>query len=219
MFSSKAQLRKEKILGFEEARKLVLEHAESVRAARERAEQIPVLNSLGRTLAEDLRADRDFPPFPRATRDGYAVRSQDVQVKPAELKIVGEVRAGGSLPAGFRRLEGGQAISIMTGAPLPGGADTVVMVEYTERQADRVRVLKSVSSGENVVPRGSEARAGTLLIEKGTIVSHPQVALAASVGKSTVSVYARPRVAILSTGDEVVGIDQTPAENQIRNSN
>lgn len=170
-------------------------------------------------LAEDILADRDFPPFARATRDGYAIRSEDLQCSPAELTVVGQIRAGGNLPQGFSRLQNGQAVSIMTGAPVPDGADAVVMVEYTEHAGQRVRALRSVTAGENVVPRGSEATRGSTLASAGTVIGHAQIALAASVGKSNVSVYSRPRVAILPTGDEVVSIDATPAANQIRNSN
>jgi molybdopterin molybdotransferase len=107
----------------------------------------------------------------------------------------------------------------MTGAPVPEGADAVVMVEYSERQEKRVRFSKSAIGGENVVPRGAEARAGTVLMSRGAIIGHQQIALAAAVGKSSLSVSHRPRIAILSTGDEVVSIDARPADNQIRNSN
>ena len=193
--------------------------AELLRKQPRASERVPLLESLGRTLAEEIVADRDLPPFPRATRDGYAVCAEDVKLVPTELRIVGQIRAGGELPEGFTKLERGQAISIMTGAPVPCGANGVVMVEHTERKGDSVRLLRSVTNGENVVPLGSEARAGAVLIERGTRVSHAQVALAAAVGKSKVSVYSRPRVAILPTGDEVVPIDSEPASNQIRNSN
>jgi len=219
MKADKAQLRTEKILSFEEALTVVIEHAESVRVVADRIEQVPILASTGRTLAEDIFADRDFPPFPRATRDGYAVRSGDLRVGPAELRVAGEIRAGGAVPHGFARLAAGQAIAIMTGAPVPEGADAVVMVEYTQRLSDAVRILKSVSAGENIVPRGIEARQGSVIIERGTVLHYPQLALAASVGKSALKVYLRPRVSILSTGDEIVAIDQAPADNQIRNSN
>src|SRR5690348_11152629 len=115
MSNGKAQLRKEKILSFEEALTVVVEHAESLRPAAGRVEQVPILASTGRALAEDICADRDFPPFPRATRDGYALRSLDSQASPAELRVAGEIRAGGPLPHGFERLGAGQAIRIMTG--------------------------------------------------------------------------------------------------------
>src|SRR5205814_4836988 len=141
---------------------------------------------------EDLVADRDFPPFARAARDGYALRSADIRYTPAELEMVGKVRAGGDLPAGFVELGTGQAISITTGAPVPPGADAVVMVEHTEGQGRHVRVLRSVTAGENVVPRGSEAAAKSVLVQRGTVISAAQVALAAAVGNSQQSVYKRP---------------------------
>ena len=194
-------------------------HAELLRKQPRTSEQVPLLESLGRTLAAEIVADRNLPPFPRATRDGYAVSAEDVQLIPTELRIVGQIRAGGELPEGFTKLARGQAISIMTGAPVPSGANGVVMVEHTERKGDSVRLLRSVTNGENVVPLGSEARAGAVLIERGTRISHAQIALGAAVGKSRVSVYSRPRVAVLPTGDEVVPIDSEPASNQIRNSN
>jgi molybdopterin molybdotransferase len=112
-----------------------------------------------------------------------------------------------------------QAVSIMTGAPVPDGADAVVMVEHTQALAEGVRVLRSVAAGENIVPRGSEARTGALLVERGTVISHAHIAVGAAVGKSLLSVYAKPTVAILPTGDELVSIEAQPAENQIRNSN
>lgn len=215
----KAQSRIDNVLNFEEAQRTVLSHANQARFSQKQIEQVPILDSLGRVLAQPILADRDFPPFPRATRDGYAVRSEDVGRVPAGLKLAGEIRAGGDFPAGFTRLGSGEAISIMTGAPVPGGADAVVMVEYTERAGEHVRVLRPVAAGENVVPRGSEAKRGSSLVSPGTVISHPQIALAASAGKPMINVYSRPRIAILPTGDEIVPIDAEPAANQIRNSN
>lgn len=219
MPASQAYTRMEKILSFEEAQKCVRSEAELLLQQTHRKEHVALLSSLGRFLGEEIVADRDLPPFPRATRDGYAVRTDDMSAIPVELKIVGEVRAGGELPTGFSELESGQGISIMTGAPVPTGANAVIMVEHTERKGNSVRLLRSVTEGENIVPRGSEGRAGTGLISSGTRISHPQIALAAAIGKSTISVYSRARIAILPTGDEVVPIDSTPAANQIRNSN
>jgi len=218
MPANQARIRIEKVLSFEEAQRCVHAEAELLRQ-RPRSERVSLLSSLDRFLAEEVVADRDLPPFPRATRDGYAIRAEDTQAIPVELRIVGGVRAGGELPAGFSRLKHREAISIMTGAPVPSGANAVIMVEHTERKGDSVRLLRSITDGENVVPRGSEGRAGASLISPGTRISHPQIALAAAVGKSKISVYSRPRIAILPTGDEVVSIDSAPASNQIRNSN
>ncbi|MBO0910923.1 MAG: molybdopterin molybdotransferase MoeA [Acidobacteria bacterium] len=203
------------ILSFEEARRAVEGEASRVRSKRR--ERAGLLDAVGRVLAEPILADRDFPPFPRATRDGYAVRAEDLRKTPAELELVGEARAGGAPPAEL--VEHGQAVEIMTGAPLPQGADAVVMIEHTAREGNRVRVECGVRPEENVVPAGREARRGEELVSPGARLSYPEVALAASVGRSRLLVYAKPRVAVLSTGDEVVDIEAGPAANQIRNSN
>jgi molybdopterin molybdotransferase len=219
MATDRAHSRAERILTFEEAQQVVLNHAAALRTVARATQSVRLLDSLGRTLTEDILADRDFPPFPRATRDGYAVRSQDLQQPSLQFEVVGEIRAGGDLPKGFNCLKSGETVSIMTGAPVPEGADAVVMVEYSERQGKRVRFSKSAIAGENIVPRGAEARAGTVLVPRGAIIGHQQIALAAAVGKSSLSVSLRPRIAILPTGDELVSIDARPGDNQIRNSN
>lgn len=209
----------EQILSFEEAQQLVVAHADLLHKQQRQSEQVPLLASLGRTLAEDIVADRDFPPFPRATRDGYALRSEDLQRSPAELRVVGQIRAGGDFPPGFAKLEAGQALAIMTGAPVPDAADAVVMVEHAERRENIVRILRPVSAGENIVFRGSEGQGGSVLVAGGTVISHTQIAVAAAVGSAIVSVCLRPKIAVLPTGDEVVPIDQRPSDHQIRNSN
>jgi molybdopterin molybdotransferase len=216
---SKAHSREDRILSFEDAWQLVVEHAYEQRGIERQRQTAPLLECLGRVLAENIYADRDLPPFARATRDGYALHSEDVKHTPTVLKVAGEIRAGGDLPPGFTQLKKGQAVSIMTGAPVPDGADAVVMVEYTEGLGEAVRVLRPVAAGENVVLRGTEAHAGALLIEQGAVISHGHVAVGAAVGKSTLSVYAKPRIAILPTGDELVPVETNPAGNQIRNSN
>jgi molybdopterin molybdotransferase len=180
---------------------------------------VDLLAGLGRVLAEGILADRDFPPFDRATRDGYAVRAADLAEVPARLEVVGEVKAGDWPEPGVCSVGRGQAVGIMTGAPLPAGADAVVMVEHTSLAGHAVEVRRSVSVGENFVPRGAEARAGQLLLDRGRRLDHSGIAIAASVGKSRVQVFRKPRVAVLSTGDEVVEIDATPGPAQIRNSN
>jgi len=203
------------ILAFADARHIVEEQARTLRPGR--IELTSLLHSRGRVLAEDIAADRDFPPFPRAARDGYAVRSVDLAALPATLKVIGEVRAGSALSGGpLRRRE---AAEIMTGAPVPEGADAVVMVEYTARQGTSVAVERAVAAGENIVPAGSEARAGQLLLARGTRMGFAEVAVAAGVGKAQVGTYSLPRVGILSTGDEIVDVDAHPSPSQIRNSN
>jgi molybdopterin molybdotransferase len=209
------------VVSFEDARHLVEQHAAEVSPGE--VEEVDLLAGLGRVLAEGILADRDFPPFARATRDGYAVRAADVVAIPARLEVVGEVKAGDWLEPAVCSVGPGRAVGIMTGAPLPAGADAVVMVEHTssihESEGKLVEVRRSVGVGENFVPRGAEARAGQLLLERGRRLDHAGIAIAASVGKSRVQVFRKPRVAVLSTGDEVVEIDATPGPAQIRNSN
>jgi molybdenum cofactor synthesis domain-containing protein len=294
------------ILSFEQADGLVREYCRRILDRQGlRTEEIPLLQGLGRVLAEPILADRDFPPFPRATRDGYAVRAADVyqaglhqadldQTAPMPLRVVGQVKAGDSydLP-----LAAGEAVEIMTGAAVPQGADAVVMVEYTARKnapkmnrkgregsqreeglgrktsdtedvvgnlagdvlghlsndvlgnldehilgnldegeqespekpqavadelivADEwVEIQRAVLAGENIVPAGAEARAGQELLPRGVRLGPAQIALAAAAGKASVSVYRKPRVAILSTGDELVEVAEKPGPSQIRNSN
>jgi molybdopterin molybdotransferase len=203
------------ILSFEDARHVVEEQAAGL--VPRGKESIDLLHAFGRVLAESLVADRDFPPFPRATRDGYAVRSADLQQVPASLHVIGEIKAGAEhIPV---KLNSGEAVAIMTGAPVPPGADAVVMVEYTSSAGDRVEITRGVTRGENVVPAGAEARRGDGLLQPGIRLDAAAIAIAASIGKAEVEVYLRPRVAVLSTGDEVVDIHRQPGANQIRNSN
>ncbi len=214
-----------RVVSFEVARRLVEQHAAGVCPGE--VETVDLLGGLGRVLAEGVVADRDFPPFDRATRDGYAVRAADLAKLPARLEVVGEVKAGDWPEPGACAVGRGQAVGIMTGAPLPAGADAVVMVEHTslgdapagKSMAELVEVQRTVNQGENFVPRGAEARAGQLLLDQGRRLDHAGIAIAASAGKSRVQVFRKPRVAVLSTGDEVVEIEVTPGPAQIRNSN
>jgi len=205
------------VLSFSEALTVVQQHSSGLSPTE--PELVSLLDGVRLALAEDLVADRDFPPFPRATRDGYAVRSEDVSSMPAKLHCVGELRAGASLEQSSVTVKPGEAVEIMTGAPVPSGADAVVMVEYTDRNGEGVTVKRTVTAGENVVPAGSEARKGTVMASRGTRVNHVTVAVAAAVGRAEVAVYRRPRVAVLATGDELVDINFAPGPNEIRNSN
>jgi len=203
---------------------MVEEHAAKLLAECETSnhtESLNLLTARGRVLAEDIVADRDFPPFSRATRDGYAVCAADVKSVPAPLEVIGEIKAGDSAESSRRSLtlNRGQAVAIMTGAALPSGADAVVMVEYTKASGNKVEIQRSVKNGENFVPRGAEACKGQILVERGRRLDHAMIAIAAAVGKGHVEVFRRPRVGVLATGDEVVEIDAAPGAAQIRNSN
>jgi molybdopterin molybdotransferase len=205
------------LLSFAEARQAVEEYASRLSPAE--PEMVSLLEALGLVLAEDLRADRDFPPFPRSTRDGYAVRAADVAGVPARLCLIGEIKAGASTEQSGIIIGAGEAAEIMTGAPVPSGADAVVMMEYTQRSVDVVTVQRAVQAGENVVAAGSEATRGSLMVGRGMRVTHTTVAVAAAVGRAEIAAYRRPKVAILATGDELVDINLPPGPNEIRNSN
>jgi len=204
------------ILSFEQARHVVEEHAATLRPRGK--ELMELLDSPGQILAEPVLADRNFPPFPRATRDGYAVRAADLATLPATLAVIGEIKAGASVDAALK-IQSGQAAAIMTGAPAPPGSDAVVMVECTSREGDQVTITKGIAAGDNIVPIASEAKRGDRLLSPGVRLDHAAIAVAASVGRSHLLVYSKPRVAVLATGDEVVDIDLPLALNQIRNSN
>jgi molybdopterin molybdotransferase len=203
------------VLTFEAARNVVEDHASHTAPGGN--ETVALLHAVGRVLAEPIPADRDIPPFPRSTRDGYAVHTSDLSKLPAKLTVIGEIKAGPpQLPPALHR---GEAFAIMTGAPVPPGADAVTMVEYTSQQGDSVEITRGVTPGENIVPQGAEAKRGDLLLDRGTRLNEADIALAASVGKSQLQVFARPRVAVLTTGDEIVDLDAELKPAQIRNSN
>jgi molybdopterin molybdotransferase len=178
---------------------------------------VELASVLGRVSAQPLLADRDQPPFPRSTRDGFACRAAEMSAHEW-LKVTGTIRAG-EPPAG--PLPSGAAWEIMTGAAVPEEADAVAMLEHVERAGSQVRFLPhhSLSAGDNVVFRGAEARAGDELVPSGTRLGPAQIALAATCGYAAIKLFARPRVAILTTGDELAPVDSLPAPGQIRNSN
>jgi molybdopterin molybdotransferase len=190
-------------------------------------EQVDILEGLGRVLAEDLHADIDIPPFDNAAMDGYALRASDVATAakddPARLQVVGSVPAGRTSEISVGP---GMAVRIMTGAPLPAGADAVVPFEQTlERGPCRagrrpeVEVYSPVAPADYVRPRGEDVRVGELVLARGTLVRPQEIGVLASLGRSTYSVVRRPRVAIVATGDELVGINDEIAPGKIRSSN
>jgi molybdopterin molybdotransferase len=196
-------------LTFEEARECVLRNARRGGAT----ELVRLLEAAGRVLAEDITADRDYPPFPRSARDGFAVRAEDL---PGELRVVGEVRAGDVFNGSLRP---GEAVEIMTGAPLPAGADAVVMIEHTTREDEKIHIDRTLRSGENYSPQGTEARSGQTVLSSGCRLGFAHIAGLAMVGRECVTVYRKPRIAILPTGDEIVEVGERPLSFQIRNSN
>lgn len=178
--------------------------------------RIPLADADGLVLAEDLTADRDYPPFDKSLMDGFAVRCADVAGAPTTLKLIGEVAAG---QVASRPIGPAQTMAIMTGAPLPIGCDGVVPVEETSRDGEHVRFTRAVDASRYISRRGADITAGAAILQRGTRLGAAQIAAAAMIGAAHVSVYARPRVAVLSTGDELVSIGDTPIGAQIRNSN
>ena len=200
------------MLSFEDARACVVR--EITLAHREPpVETVPLDVAAGRVLAKAALADRDYPALDRSVRDGFAVRSVDV---PGKLRIIGESRAGGIFAG---QLAAGDAMEIMTGASVPAGADAVVMVEHVERDGDFVSVPISAAPGQFISFRGEEAAAGQQLLPAGKRIAYADVALLAATGHAQVKVYAKTRVAILPTGDELVPVAETPKDHQVRNSN
>ncbi len=201
------------MISLREAYEIVIE-----RTPRLEAETVPLLRAARRVLAEDVAADVNMPPFPRSSMDGYAVRAADLTTAPTRLQVVASIAAG-TFPD--FALQPGQAAKIMTGAPVPTGADAVQMVEKTRtcEQANHVEVLERVSTSANITPAGSEAKQGETVLRAGTFISPAAMGLLAAVGKSEVRVFRAPEVGILTTGDELVEITATPVRAQIRNSN
>jgi molybdopterin molybdotransferase len=199
-------------LTFADARETVLRETRKGRAIRH-VEEAGLEDGAGRVLAEDIAADRDSPAASRSVRDGYAVRAIDL---PGELTVIGEVRAGERFAA---EVGPGQAVEIMTGAPVPAGADAVVMVEHTRRLNGRVRIESSAEPHQFINPRGSEAAAHEVVLHAGTRLDYSGIALLAAFGRTRFRVYRKPEVAIIATGDEIVETDEMPQDFQIRNSN
>jgi molybdopterin molybdotransferase len=180
-------------------------------------ESVPISQAPARILAEDIIADTDLPPFDRAQMDGYAVRAADVASTPAHLKIVGESAAG----AGWHHaMKAGEAVRIMTGAPVPAGSDAVQQIELTrEPDGESVEILETVEAGRSIVRRGAEIKAGETVLRAGEEINAAMIATLASFGYAQVKVGRRPRVAVMATGSELVDVDQKPGRDQIRDSN
>ncbi len=181
-------------------------------------ERVSLLQAMGRVLTETVTADRDIPPLANSAMDGYAVRGADVEQTefPVRLRVVGEIAAGYVSPV---QVTPGTAVRIMTGAPVPDGADTVARFEDTRQDGDWVEVLVPYVSGTNVRPAGEDVRAGQAVLKPGMVLRPQEIGMLAAVGQTEVAVVRRPRVAILATGDEVVPPDQPPGPGQIRDAN
>lgn len=179
-------------------------------------EAIDLSAVFGRILAEDIFADSDLPPFNRSQMDGYAVRSEDLQIVPAKLKIVGESRAG---KGWHHELKSGEAVRIMTGAPVPSGADSVQKVEVTKETDGFVEIFEPTKNGQFINPKASEIRNNEKVFSKGELINQMMIATLASFGYAKVKVFQRPTVAIVTTGSEIVRVDEIPQQDEIRDSN
>jgi molybdopterin molybdotransferase len=194
---------------------------EAIRIIKEQAEALPVetvalADALGRVLAEDIVADSDLPPFDRAQMDGYAVRSADTAIVPVQLRVAGESAAG----RGWHdSMKPGEAVRIMTGAPVPDGADSVQKVEVTKESGSVVEIGEATEPGQFIVRRATEIRAGETVLLAGDEINAAMMAALASFGYANVKVSRRPRVAVLATGTELVAVGDEPAAGQIRDSN
>src|SRR5882724_4635106 len=202
------------MIGHREARALVIARVTGLGGVLE-TEAVPLPEALGRVLAHDIVSDRDYPPFDRSVRDGYAVRAADTR-PGAQLKCIGELKAGDTPCIS---LSSGSCIQIMTGGALPAGADAVVMIEHTSREGDSITLDRAVKNGQHVVRKGSEQAAGGIVLAAGTRIGFAEIAAAAQVGAANPVVTRKPRIAVLSTGDELVDFASTPGPFQIRNSN
>lgn len=207
------------MLPFEEARAKVIEVV-AARAGHPETETIEMADNpaaaLGRILAEDILADRNYPPFNRSIRDGFAVRAADAAEPGARLRVVGESRAGVAFTG---TIGSGECVRILTGAAVPRGTNAVVMQEHTREDGDCVILDQSVRAAQHYVLAGAEARVGEIVVPRGSRLGYPELAMIAQAGRAQLAVFRRPRIAILSTGDELVEIDQVPGPFQIRNTN
>src|SRR6202047_2036461 len=193
------------MLTYQQARRAVISQVQSKKGPRTTA-SVSVWDALGYVLAQEVKTDREYPPFDRSTRDGYAVRAKGV-VPDAKLTCAGEIKAGDTVS---EPLAAETCVQIMTGAAVPAVADAVVMIEHTQREGDVVQFERAAQAGQNIVPRGSEAAAGQTLLKPGMRLGYAELALAAQVGAAELKCTKKPRVAILSTGDEVVAVEEMP---------
>ena len=200
------------MISFEQARQVILENSSPVGV-----EQVSLLHSVGRVLAQDMLAPWDMPLWDNSAMDGYAVRSADCRQTPCTLEVTGYIPAGAKEDGIV--VQPGCAVRIMTGAPTPTGCDAVVPVEDTDDGQSTVTLMQSVEKGQHVRVRAEDVAAGDTFVRAGAIVRPPEINMLATFGKSLVSVYRRPVVAILSTGDELIELGTTPGPGEIINSN
>ena len=199
------------MISISEALKIIEREVRSLKS-----ETINLENSIGRVLAENIKADMDLPPFDRSQMDGFAVRSKDTKNAPVRLKIIGEAAAGKGFDG---KLKAGETVRIMTGARLPAGADAVQKVELTKEENGFVEISDLVKARQNVNLLASEIEKGAQVFGKGELITEQMIAAIASFGYAQIKVFQKPQVTVLSTGSEIVEINENPKKDQIRNSN
>lgn len=183
-------------------------------------EKVHILDALGKVIGEDILAPRHLPPKDNSAMDGYAIRWEDTigasPQKPAILKVIEDIPAG-SIPR--KTVHIGQATRIMTGAPIPKGADAVMRMEDTEKDGREVKIFVEAAKGQDIRPVGEDVRQGEKVISQGDIIRPAEIGMLAALGRSFISVYQKPLVAVLATGDELVDVDENPSPWQIISSN
>ncbi|MCW3975112.1 MAG: molybdopterin biosynthesis protein, partial [Candidatus Bathyarchaeota archaeon] len=191
-----------KFISLDEARVRLTKYLSSI---PERSDEISTSKALGSAIFEDIVSKFDVPPFDKALMDGYATRAQDTfgaeEFRPIELKLIGSVEMGEEPK--FNVIQG-TTVEISTGAPIPKGANSVVMLEYTNRKNDRMKIFRSVVPGENIIETGADLRIGEVILNKGCRIGAKEIGLLSAVGINKVKVYKKPKVGIISTGDELI---------------
>jgi molybdenum cofactor synthesis domain-containing protein len=204
------------LISYQEAKGIIDRHIQPIT----RTESVAIDEAVNRVLAEDLIAAMNVPPFNRAAMDGYAVKAKDTfgagQFKPVELKIIGEIHAGENP---VKKIKTGQCMQISTGAVMPEGADAVMMVEDTEREGTEVKMFKSITPGSNIGKIGGDIKEGTTILKAGVMLDAAKVGVLASQGLSSVTVYEKPKIAVLPTGEEVVAAGKKLKPGQLYDIN
>jgi len=196
----------------DDALKIIYENTKRLNSVK-----VSLGKAYGMVLAEDILSDMNIPPFNKSAMDGYALRYKDISNIPFSLNVIGSVIAGGF---SNKKIKDGECIKIMTGAPIPEGADSVIMIEDTEIDSEnRIKIMKKVKKGQNICKEGEDIKNGEVVIKQDTKIGGPEIAILASVGRDLIKVYKKPTVGVISTGNEIVEPDKPVIKGKIRNCN
>ncbi len=199
------------MIEYEEALNMILKNAK-----RLPSEMVPIEESIGRVLDEDIFSQIEMPPFNKSAMDGYALRAEDIKNAPIALKCIGLIQAGDNFR---KKIKKGQCVKIMTGAPLPDDTDSVVMVERTKSLGTKIEILERINKGKNVCMQGEDMKINQKVLKKGDCISRSDLAIIAAAGKKIIKVIKKPSVAILNTGGEIIPVGNPLPKNKIYNSN